>query len=85
MNKSIYTDEYKIFSNLLKEYREKKSILQGQLAQKLETNQTQISRYEKGQVRLDFVQINHYLKAMDVSLQEFIEEYLNRISNINRN
>lgn len=79
MKKSIYTDEYKIFAKLLVEYREKKGLLQEELAKRLNTSRTLISRYENGLIRLDFVQVHHYLIAIDVTLQEFIEEYLKRI------
>jgi transcriptional regulator with XRE-family HTH domain len=79
MDKSIYTIEYKVFSNLLIECREKKGLLQEELAKRLNTSRTQISRYENGLIRLDIVQIHHYLTALDITLQEFIEEYLKRI------
>lgn len=74
--KSIYSEDYKIFTNLLKEFREKKGKTQEQLAQLLDSDRTLISRYENGQVRLDMIQIYYYLSAMGVPMRDFIEEFL---------
>ena len=73
--KSLYTDDYKKFTSLLQKYRERKGLKQDELAKLLQKDQTLISRYENGQVRLDFIQVRNYLNAMGYSLPDFVREF----------
>ena len=53
--KTLYSDNYRALVSLLKAYRDDSKKTQRELAFALGENQSFISRYETGQLRLDFV------------------------------
>lgn len=79
MNKTIYEQNYKIFLVLLKEKREQKNITQAQLAVLLETQQTSVSKMERGERRIDFLEFWNICKVIGISPVEFINEFEKKI------
>ncbi len=82
MDKSIHSRKYKIAISLLKEARIVAGITQIQLAVKLDETQTFISKYERGERRLDIIEVRSICEAMDVNFIEFIkamEKELNKL------
>jgi transcriptional regulator with XRE-family HTH domain len=75
MEKSIYTREYAAVLRLLKNARESAGITQVQLAERLGQTQSFVSKIERGERRLDIVQLRTILKEFDVSLAKFIEQF----------
>ena len=57
MPKSIHTDKYTQFCELLIKYRNESSLTQTQLAEKLGKPQSFVSKYEIGERRLDFIEV----------------------------
>ena len=57
MDKTIYTREYSALLRLLAERREKSALTQTQLAKKLGVAQSTISKFERGDRRLDVIQL----------------------------
>ena len=75
MEKSIFKREYKVFTTLLRESREKAGLTQAALAEKVRQSQSYISKWERGELRLDLVQLGELCRAMGVSLSAFVIEF----------
>jgi transcriptional regulator with XRE-family HTH domain len=71
MEKSIYTREYAAFLRLLKKAREGAGLTQVDLAAALERSQSFVSKVERGETRLDIIQLRTVLASLAVSLPEF--------------
>jgi len=74
MRKSLFSENYKRFLDLLREVRERAGLTQGQLAERLETTQSVISKCERGERRLDIVELKAWCEALDLALPSFISE-----------
>jgi transcriptional regulator with XRE-family HTH domain len=72
MEKTIYTREYEIVLQLLKEARESAGITQVQLAKKLKQSQSFVSKIERGDRRIDIVQLRTICGIFGMTLQEFV-------------
>jgi transcriptional regulator with XRE-family HTH domain len=73
MDKSIYTHEYKIMLRLLKEAREAAGITQVQLAAQLRQSQSFVSKTERGESRLDVVQLRTLCRIFGITLSTFVQ------------
>lgn len=78
MEKSIFTSEHRVFVKLLRETRQATSVTQVQLAKKLRTSQSIVSKWERGELRLDIVQIQRICRALDTNLVSFAREFERR-------
>ena len=74
MERPIVLDKYKLFRELLVQTRENHSITQVQLASKLGKPQSYISKYERGERRLDVIEFIDIMLALDIDPEEFIKE-----------
>jgi transcriptional regulator with XRE-family HTH domain len=74
MEKSIYTDEYAAFLRLLRETRGAANLTQVQLAKRLRTSQSFVSKAEVGERRLDLIQLRTILHALGTTLPEFVSD-----------
>jgi transcriptional regulator with XRE-family HTH domain len=72
MEKSIHSASYAIFLKVLKKTREDAGLTQTQLAQKIGETQTFISKCERGERRIDVVELRTFCQAFGVSLQQFV-------------
>jgi len=59
----------------LREARERTGLTQEQIAERLETTQSIISKCERGERRLDVVELKAWCQALDISLPVFISEF----------
>lgn len=84
MEKSTFTPEHRIFTALLTEKRRDSGLTQVQLAEKLKTTQSIVSKWERGELRLDFVQIYAACQALGISLAAFSQEFERRCNASNR-
>lgn len=80
IQKSIHAREYHKVISLIREYREKKNLTQKELADKIGTDQTFISKIEIGERRVDVIELRIICLALDVSLIEFINHLESTIS-----
>ena len=71
MEKSIHTREFAIAVRLLREMRERAGMTQVELAEALGKTQTFISKVERGETRLDIIQLRTFLASVRVSLAEY--------------
>ncbi len=73
MEKSIYSREYAAVLRLLKEAREEAGITQVDLAKKLGQSQSYVSKVERGDRRLDIVQLRTICQTLDLRLPDFVQ------------
>ena len=74
MTKSVFTDRYRLFLQLLIQERRDKGITQVQLAEKLQKPQSYVSKYENGERRLDVIEFLEIIENLGVDPAEFIKK-----------
>lgn len=72
MKKSIYSKEYEYFTSQLRKARLEAGYTQIEVANKLKKSQSNVSKEESGQVRLDVVQLKEYAKLYKKDITFFI-------------
>jgi transcriptional regulator with XRE-family HTH domain len=77
MEKAIHSPEYRHFLRFLRETREEHGVTQVELAERLSEQhspitQSLVSKLERGEVRLDVIQLRWICRALGISLQEFV-------------
>jgi transcriptional regulator with XRE-family HTH domain len=77
--KSIYAKEYPILLELLLETREKAGLTQKELAARAEISQQYVSSVERGNLRLDALQLRRWLRACGSNLGRFGRELDKRL------
>lgn len=80
MEKSIYTTEYVVLVELLRELREKADVSQVEMAERLETSQSFVTKYERGERRLDIIQLRTICQALGRPLTDVVRELERRLS-----
>lgn len=81
MRKSIHTTRYRQFCELLTETREKAGLTQIKLARRLRWTQSAVSKVERGERRLDILELLQWTGAMDVSFSQFAITFEERVRN----
>lgn len=71
MEKSIHSKRYERFLELLKEVRAERGFTQMELAEAVGETQSFVSKCERGERRLDVVELATFCKVLGVSLEEF--------------
>ena len=79
MPSSLHSEPYRIFIALLRETREGLNVSQAALALKLEQPQTFVSKCETGIRRVDVVELNAWLRALNADLPQFVEGLTKRL------
>lgn len=74
MEKSIHREAYALFLQRLRETRENSGLTQDQVAGKLGVTQTFISKCERGERRMDILEVRDYCKAIQMPFEKFIAE-----------
>ncbi len=74
MPKSAFTDKYERFRLLLVEARKKAALSQAQLADKLSRPQSFVSKYERGERRLDVVEFELVANALGIEPIRFLKK-----------
>ncbi len=74
MEKSIHTPEYAEFLRLLREARERAGVSQSELASRLGATQSWVSKCERGERRLDIVEVRGFCTALGVSFPGLIRK-----------
>lgn len=81
--KSIHTREYSIFLQLLIETRQKTGLTQVQLGRELPFEQPALSKIERGERRVDIVELKLICDQLGVSLGDFARELEKRMARAN--
>jgi transcriptional regulator with XRE-family HTH domain len=74
LEKTIYTREYNAVLKLLKQARESAGLTQVELAKHLGQTQSFVSKAERGDRRLDIIQLRTILRNFDVTLPQFVAQ-----------
>ena len=72
MAKSIHTPEYELLLKLLREARERSDITQVGLAARISQTQSYVSKIERGERRVDIVQLRTILVVLGIKLADFV-------------
>jgi transcriptional regulator with XRE-family HTH domain len=70
MSESIYSREYKLFLERLRKIRLKSGLTQVEAAQRLRKPQSYISKIERGERRIDVIELKWLLKIYKAELKE---------------
>lgn len=73
MEKSIYTEEYKAFLKQLRLVRRESKLTQEDMANRLRQTQSFISKCERGERRLDVIELRQFCIAMEIPFVDFIQ------------
>jgi transcriptional regulator with XRE-family HTH domain len=72
MEKSIHSTRYAVFLKVLREARERAGLTQLQLARKIGETQTFVSKCERGERRVDVVELRTFCQAFGMDLRLFV-------------
>lgn len=72
MEKSIFSKSYVIFLRRLRAAREDAEVDQRELAMRLRKTQSFVSKCERGERRIDVIELRAFCKAMGISFVDFI-------------
>jgi len=76
MKKFIHTREHKEFCNLLVETRKQYGLTQVELAKRLKSSQSFVSKYERGERRLDVLEFIQIAKDIGADPAELIKKLI---------
>ena len=79
MPKTIYREEHRLLSELLRELREKAGFRQADLAPALGRPQNRISDFERGGRRVDVIEFLDFCKAVDADPLAVLRELRRRL------
>ncbi|MBI5588411.1 MAG: helix-turn-helix transcriptional regulator [Deltaproteobacteria bacterium] len=74
MSKSIFSDAYSLLRTWLVKAREKKGLTQADVATKLGKPQSYVSKYERGERRLDVVEFLEVARVLGVEPYKILKE-----------
>lgn len=80
MSSSLHSHHYQIFRSLLVSAREKSGLTQVQIAESLGKPQSFISKYERGERRLDFPEFIELAEILGINIEDFVNLYLSTIA-----
>lgn len=78
VTKSVFTKEYQLLLHLLIGLREQKGLSQRELSKKLKRVQTYVSKYERGERRLDVIEFLEVVKALEGNPHSIIKSLLKK-------
>ncbi len=74
MDKSIFTHDYTLFLALLREARKMAGLTQEQVGERLHQTQSFVSKCERGERRIDVIELYAFCQAIDISLEDFMQQ-----------
>lgn len=80
MPSSLHSHCYQIFRSLLVSAREKSGLTQVQIAERLGKPQSFISKYERGERRLDFPEFIELADTLGIDIADFVSRYQSEIT-----
>jgi transcriptional regulator with XRE-family HTH domain len=72
MDKTIFTEEYASVLRLLRQARDQASMTQAGLASQVGQTQSFVSKVERGERRLDVIELRTFCRAMGLTLAAFV-------------
>lgn len=74
MTKSVYTEEYNQFRKMLIAARKTTNLTQAELSIKLQRPQSYVSKYERGERRLDLIEFLELAEVLKIDPLVFIQQ-----------
>jgi transcriptional regulator with XRE-family HTH domain len=84
VDKSITSQEYRVFLRKLRAARRESGLTQVALADRLGETQSFVSKCERGERRLDIVEVRSFCQAFGVSLAAFARQLDRTLTNASR-
>jgi transcriptional regulator with XRE-family HTH domain len=75
MEKTIYSQQYAQFLQLLRAVREESGFTQADLASRLGATQSFVSKCERGDRRLDVVELRAWCAALEIPFLKFLRRF----------
>lgn len=75
MPNSMHSQKYQIFREMLVEARLNIGLTQVQVAEKVNKPQSYVSKYERGERRLDFTEFVELATVFEMDIAAFIHQY----------
>lgn len=79
MQKSLHSRYYKVFLDELRAARTRLGVTQVELAARLDTTQSFVSKCERGERRLDVTELRLWCKALGVRTADFVGQFEKRL------
>ncbi|BBU64364.1 transcriptional regulator (plasmid) [Methylosinus sp. C49] len=76
MGRSVHSKPYKEFLELMIAARERAGLTQEGLAERIGRTQSFVSKYERGERRLDVVEFAEFVRAMDLDPSAVFAQFL---------
>lgn len=76
VTKSVFTARYKLLLSILVSIREDKGLSQRALSEKLKKTPTYVSKYERGERRLDVIEFLDIAKMLEADPYEIIRKII---------
>ena len=74
MDKSITSTDYRLFLRELRDARKRSGLTQGDVAERLGETQSFVSKCERGERRIDVVELRAFCRAIGLSLSGFAHQ-----------
>jgi transcriptional regulator with XRE-family HTH domain len=73
VEKSVSAKDYKLFLRLLRAERRRAGVTQAELAKRLKETQTFVSKCERGERRVDVIELRTICNALGTSFSTFVK------------
>lgn len=73
MEKSVFTQEYLVFLAELRKARQDAGLRQDEVAEQLGETQSWVSKCERGERRLDLVELRAFCRVFGIQLADFVQ------------
>lgn len=82
MPNPIHDPKYQVFRQMLLDARKEKGLQQVEVAERLGKTQSFVSKYERGERRLDFCEFIEVAAALEVDVTAFVLRYRSLLSDV---
>ena len=83
LEKSLFSRDYDLFLRCLRDARSRAGLTQTELADRLQQTQSFVSKCERGERRLDIVEVRAFCSALGVTFLDFASEFDQRVNEQN--
>ena len=77
MEKSVFNQDYTLFLSYLRYVRQSAGLTQKQVAERIQQTQSFVSKCERGERRIDVIELLVISEAMGISMEDFIHQLKN--------
>ncbi len=74
MEKTLFSKDYALFLKHLRATRQQKGLTQVEVARRIGQNQSFVSKCERGERRVDVIELRYFCQAMGISFETFISQ-----------